>query len=71
MPSDESSDEDIKNVEEIVEELRELENNNRYPTKLQHAIRQAAGRLESAVDKAKIERRKNSSHDDGSDKNAE
>lgn len=48
---------DMERIEEIVEELRELETGERYPSKLQHAIRQAAGRLESGVEKARREQR--------------
>ena len=51
------SENDIERIEEIVEELRELETGERYPSKLQHAIRQAAGRLESGVEKARREQR--------------
>lgn len=53
-----SDHDDIERVEEIVEELRDLESEESYPTMLQHAIRQAAGRLDSATDKARMKRRR-------------
>lgn len=55
----------LDQVEEIVDELRSMENARRYPSDLQTAIRTAAGRLESAAKKARIKRKQDIRTDGG------